>query len=362
MDLGAVLKRAVEQGASDVHLVVGRPPLMRQNGDIKPVDAAFSPLEAEAMRAMIYAMLLDEQRARFEASWDLDCSFAVPGLSRFRVNVLRTQNGVEAVMRVISARVPDPESLAISPALLDLAELPRGMVLVVGPTGSGKSTTLACLIEHANQRRACNIITIEDPVEFVYESKKAIIRQREVGQNTKSFLAALKACLREDPNIVLVGEMRDYETMGLAVTAAETGHLCFATLHTQDAPSTIARIIDVFPANQQTQIRVQLAESLKAVIAQLLLPRRDGKGRVAVREVMVVTPAIANLIREGKTHMIYSAIETGAQFGMISMDKALAETIKRGLVDPEVALTKAHNVEQVRSMAGLRGPGGAGLR
>jgi twitching motility protein PilT len=235
-----------------------------------------------------------------------------------------------------------------------LASLPRGMVLVTGPTGSGKSTTLACLIERANQTRAEHILTIEDPIEFVYEPKKSIIRQREVGQNTKSFPNALRAALREDPDIILVGEMRDYETIGLAVTAAETGHLCFATLHTQDAPFTVARIVDVFPAHQQAQIRVQVANSLRAVVAQLLLPRRDGKGRVAVREVMIVTPAIANQIREGKPHMIYSAIETGAQFGMVSMDKALAEAITRGLVDPEVALAKAHNPDQVRTFAGMR--------
>jgi twitching motility protein PilT len=203
---------------------------------------------------------------------------------------------------------------------------------------------------------------IEDPIEFVYEPKKCIVRQREVGQNTKSFANALRACLREDPDIILVGEMRDYETIGLAVTAAETGHLCFATLHTQDAPSTVARIIDVFPANQQPQIRVQLANSLRAVVAQILLPRKDGNGRIACRELMVVTPAIANLIREGKPHMIYSAIETGAQLGMVTMDKSLADAIKRGLVDAEVALTKAHNPDQVRALAGLRPSPGAGTR
>jgi len=246
--------------------------------------------------------------------------------------------------------------------MLELSSLPRGMVLVVGPTGSGKSTTLACLMERANQTRAEHILTIEDPIEFVYEPKKCIVRQREVGQNTKSFANALRACLREDPDIILVGEMRDYETIGLAVTAAETGHLCFATLHTQDAPSTVARIIDVFPANQQAQIRVQLANSLQAVIAQILLPRKDGKGRVACRELMIVTPAIANLIREGKPHMIYSAIETGGQVGMMTMDKSLVDVIKRGLVDPEVALTKAHNADQVRAQAGLRPGPGAGVR
>jgi twitching motility protein PilT len=354
MDLVPVLKSAVTQGCSDVHILAGQPPMMRVNGVIKPIDPALPVLKSEETSALVHSMLTDEQRARFQTNWDLDCSYEVPDLSRFRVNVLRTRNGVEAVLRVIGATIPDPASLGLSQTMLDLAALPRGMVLVTGPTGSGKSTTLACLIDRANQTRAQHVLTIEDPIEFVYEPKKSIIRQREVGQDTKSFPNALRAALREDPDIILVGEMRDYETIGLAVTAAETGQLCFATLHTQDAPSTVARIIDVFPANQQTQIRVQLANSLRAVIAQILLPRRDGKGRVAARELMIVTPAIANQIREGKPHLIYSAIETGAQFGMMPMDRSLADVIKAGLVDPDVALAKAHNPDQVRALAGLR--------
>ena len=354
MDLVPVLQSAVNQGCSDVHIVAGQRPVMRVNGVIKPIDPALPVLSGAETKAMVHSLLNDEQRARFEANWDLDCSFEVTGLSRFRVNVLRTRNGVEAVMRVIGAKIPDAATLGLNQVMLDLASLPRGMVLVVGPTGSGKSTTLACLIDRANQTRAQHILTIEDPIEFIYEPKKSIVRQREVGQNTKSFPNALRAALREDPDIILVGEMRDYETIGLAVTAAETGQLCFATLHTQDAPSTVARIIDVFPANQQSQIRVQLANSLRAVVAQLLLPRRDGKGRVAVRELMVVTPAIANQIREGKPHLIYSAIETGGQFGMVTMDRSLAEVIKSGLVEPEVALAKAHNADQVRALAGVR--------
>ena len=354
MDLVTVLKAAVDEQCSDVHLLVGKPPMMRKNGEIRPLDSAFPVLSGEDTQALIYSMLADDQRARFEADWELDCSYEVRGLSRFRVNVLMSRNGVEAVMRLIGASIPDPEALGLTPTVLGLAALPRGLVLVTGPTGSGKSTTLACLIEQANRTRPEHIITIEDPIEFVYEPKKCIVRQREVGQSTKSFVNALRATLREDPDIILVGEMRDYETIGLAVTAAETGHLCFGTLHTQDAPSTVARIIDVFPARQQEQIRVQLANSLRAVVAQLLLPRRDGKGRVAVREVMIVTPAIANQIREGKPHTIYSAIETGAQFGMITMDRSLAEVIRTGLVDPRVALAKAHNPDQVRVISGLR--------
>jgi len=355
MDLVNVLKAAVDQRCSDIHILVGKPPMMRKNGEVGPIDPALPVLGSEETQALIYSMLPDDHRARFEANWELDCSYEVHGLSRFRVNVLMTRNGVEAVMRIIGSSIPDPQALGLTPTMLDLASLPRGLVLVTGPTGSGKSTTLACLIERANRTRSEHILTIEDPIEFVYEPKKCIIRQREVGQSTKSFLNALRAALREDPDIILVGELRDYETIGLAVTAAETGHLCFATLHTQDAPSTVARIIDVFPARQQEQIRVQLANSLRAVIAQLLLPRKDGKGRVAVRELMIVTPAIANQIREGKPHTIYSAIETGGQFGMITMDKSLAEVIKTGLVEPQVALAKAHNPDQVRVLAGLRG-------
>jgi twitching motility protein PilT len=362
MDIVQVLKSAVEQGCSDIHLVVGRPPMMRVNGEIRPVHPSLPALSAEETRDMVYALLIEEQRARFEANWELDYSFGITGLSRFRVNVLRTRSGVEAVLRVISAHIPDPQQIGLTKHMVELADLPRGMVLVTGPTGSGKSTTLACLMELANQKRPEHILTIEDPIEFVYEPKKCIIRQREVGQNTKSFQNALRSALREDPDIILVGEMRDFETIGLAVTAAETGHLCFGTLHTQDAPSTVARIIDVFPPHQQSQIRVQLANSLKAVVSQILLPRKDGRGRIACRELMIVTPAIAAMIRDGKTHMIYSAIDTGAQYGMFSLDKSLAQALKSGLVDTEVALAKAHDPNQVAIMAGLPVAAGAGAR
>jgi twitching motility protein PilT len=357
MELASVLKLAVDQQCSDVHITVGMPPMMRRNGEILPIDPSLPALSAEDTRRVIYSMLEPDQRARLEANWELDSSYEVAGLSRFRVNVLVTRAGLETVMRVIGATIPEPEALGITPAMLTLAGLPRGLVLVTGPTGCGKSTTLACLIDRANETRPEHILTIEDPIEFIYTPKRCVIRQRQVGLNTKSFPNALKAALREDPNIILVGEMRDYETIGLAVTAAETGHLCFGTLHTQDAASTVARIIDVFPPHQQAQIRVQVANSLRAVISQLLLPRLDGKGRVAVRELMIVTPAIANMIREGKPFLIYSAIDTGGQAGMISMDRSLADVIRRGLVDPEVALSKAHDPSVVRQLAGL--PAGA---
>jgi twitching motility protein PilT len=352
MELVQILKTAVQAGASDIHLVIGKPPMMRLNGEIAEIPGT-TPLGSDESKRLVYSILYEEQRAKFEENWELDCSFAVKGFARFRVNVLVQKNGVEAVMRVISTTIPSPEQLRLSPTIVGFSDLPRGLVLVTGPTGSGKSTTLAAIMELVNQKLTGHVLTIEDPIEFVYESKKCIFRQREVGQNTKSFAAALKASLREDPDVILIGEMRDLETIQLAITAAETGHLCFGTLHTQDCPSTIDRIIDVFPPYQQAQIRVQLATVLQGVVSQVLLPRADGEGRVAAREVMVMTPAVCNLIREGKTHMIYGAIDTGAKYGMIPMDKALANLVREGLVKPEDALMRAHNTESFRALAGL---------
>lgn len=350
-DLISILKTAVNTGASDIHIVIGKPPMMRLNGEITPIPG-LQVLTAEQSKALVYSALQEEQRAKFEENWELDCSFAVKGLARFRLNTFLQRNGVEAVMRVISSKIPTPEQLDLNPDMIKLSDLPRGLVLVTGPTGSGKSTTLACILELVNQRKQGNILTIEDPIEFTYESKKSIIRQREVGQQTKSFGNALRAALRQDPDVILVGEMRDLETIQLAITAAETGHLCFGTLHTQDCPSTIDRIIDVFPPHQQTQVRVQLASSLQAVICQILLPRKDGNGRIAAREFMVMTPAVSNLIREGKTHMIYNAIDTGAKFGMISMDKALAVLVKNGTVSYDEAASKVHNIEIFKQLCG----------
>lgn len=342
-----ILKAAVEKKASDIHITVGKPPMMRVKGEIMPV-GDFSELSAEDTKRLIYSILYDDQKQTFEEKLELDCSFEVPNLSRFRVNVLMEKDGVEAVMRIISSSIPTPEELHFPQTITQLSDLPRGLVLVTGPTGSGKSTTLACLLNIINQKRHEHILTIEDPIEFVYSPKNCLIRQREVGSHTHSFAEALKHSLRQDPDVILVGEMRDLETIALAITAAETGHLCFATLHTTDAAQTVDRIIDVFPPSQQQQVRTQLSNCLKAVICQVLLPRTDGKGRAAAREIMMVTPAIANLIREGKTHLIYNAIETGAKFGMISLDKALGELVKEGSVRVEDALAKAHNPEMVR--------------
>lgn len=353
MELVEILKQAVGSGASDIHLVIGKPAMMRVNGEIQEIPGA-PVLNADESKRLIYSILYEEQRAKFEANWELDCSFTVTGFARFRVNVLIQKNGVEAVMRVISSKIPTPEQLRLGNSITNLANLPRGLVLVTGPTGSGKTTTLACIMEIINQKFAHHVLTVEDPIEFVYESKKSIFRQREVGQNTKSFAAALKGALRQDPDVILVGELRDLETIQLAITAAETGHLCFGTLHTKDAPSTIDRIIDVFPPHQQTQIRVQLAATLKAVISQILLPRTDGSGRVAAREIMLATPAIMNLMREGKTHMIYGAIDTGAKHGMVSMDHALAALVKQGLITMDEAATRAHDIKTLEMLAGRK--------
>jgi len=284
MELVEILRQAVGAGASDVHLVIGKPPMMRLDGEIQEIPG-FAVLNGDESKRLIYSILYEEQRAKFEENWELDCSFAVSGFARFRVNVLLQKNGVEAVMRVISSKIPTPEQLRLSKAITDFAELPRGLVLVTGPTGSGKSTTLAAIMELINQNEPGHILTVEDPIEFVYDSKKSIFRQRELGQNTKSFNAALKSALRQDPDVILVGELRDLETIALAITAAETGHLCFGTLHTQDCPSTIDRIIDVFPPHQQSQIRVQLATVLMGVVSQILIPRKDGEGRIAAREI-----------------------------------------------------------------------------
>ena len=347
MEMIDVLKACVQKGASDLHLVIGQPPMIRQDGDLKPM-TEFQALTAEESRRMIYTLLSDAQRARFEQDWELDFSVAVDQVSRFRVNVLIQKNGVEAVLRVISNRIPSPDDLSLPSAVTDLASLPRGLVLVTGPTGSGKSTTLACLVNLINLKRRSHILTIEDPIEFIYENKNSVIRQREIGQQSKSFAAALKHALRQDPDVVMIGEMRDLETIGAALTMAETGHLVFGTLHTTDAAQTVDRIIDVFPAYQQQQVRTQLSAVLKAVVCQTLIPRLNAKGRVAAREVMVVTPAIANLIREGKSYQINGAIETGSRVGMISLDKALADLVRRGLISAEEAIAKANRPETIR--------------
>jgi twitching motility protein PilT len=351
-NLIAILEKAVEAKASDVHLVIGRHPMVRMQGELVPLEA-FPVLLPDTTRDMIYSVLSEEQIKDFERNLELDCSVYIPRVSRFRTNVHLHMDGVGAALRVISSNIPAPEEIGLSEQILDFARLKRGIVLVTGPTGSGKSTTLACMIDLINRERKDHIITIEDPIEFAYEQRQCVITQREVGNQTHSFANALKSSLRQDPDIILVGEMRDLETISLALTAAETGHLVFATLHTSDAPKTIDRIVDVFPPYQQQQIRVQLSTCIKAVVAQILIPRADGNGRVAAREVMVTNNAVSNLIRQGKSHQLYGAIETGMRLGMISMDRALADLVKEGLITLKEALSKARDGLKVQSYLGL---------
>lgn len=352
MDMLDILQIAVKKGASDIHLIVGKPPMLRILGSILPLEG-YNVLTAEDTKKLIYGILYDDQKQKFEEKLELDCSYGVPGLSRFRINVFLQKDGVGSVLRIVSSKIPDPEQLKLTPAILQFTKLQRGLVLVTGPTGSGKSTTLACLIDIINREKKCHILTIEDPIEFVYENKNSIINQREVGGQTLSFGEALKHALRQDPDVILIGEMRDLETISAAITIAETGHLAFATLHTTDAAQTVDRIIDVFPPYQQQQIRMQLSTALQGVICQQLIPRIDGQGRVAAREVMVVTPAIANLIREAKTHQIYSAIDTSAKLGMISMDKSLVSLVQQKLISREEALARATNPAIFKQLMGM---------
>jgi twitching motility protein PilT len=348
-DIFAVLQTAVGMGASDIHVVPGLPPMARVSGQMYPLPDLPALTSADT-KGMIYALLRDEQKQAFEEHLELDLSYAIPGFARFRVNVSLQSRGVGAVLRVIGARVPTVEELDLPQAMVDLCTLPRGLVLVTGPTGSGKSTTLAAMIEQINRTTRHHILTVEDPIEFVYEPAYSVITQREVGRQTHSFQAALRSALRQDPDVILVGELRDLETISLALTAAETGHLVFGTLHTTDAAQTIDRVVDVFPPYQQQQVRVQLGAVLKGVICQTLLPRADGQGRVAARELLLSTPAVSNLIRDGKTHQIYTVIETSARQGMVSLDKALANLVRGGTVSLDEALAKAHDGQVLRSL------------
>jgi twitching motility protein PilT len=331
---------------------------MRTKGEMVSVPD-YPVLTNEHTRKLIFSIITEAHQQEFLDKLELDCSYYIADLCRFRVNVLMQKGNIEGVLRVIPSKIPRAEDIGLTEPIMRFATLPRGMVLVTGPTGSGKSTTLAALIQTINENRKEHIMTIEDPIEFVYEPKSCVVRQREVGSDTMSFNAALKHVLRQDPDIILVGELRDLETIHLAMTAAETGHLVFATLHTQDAAQTIDRIIDVFPPHQQTQVRVQLSASLQGVVCQQLIPTKDGKGRCAAREVMIVTPAIANLIREGKTHQIYSAIETGGKFGMVSLDNSLMELVRQGKIDPQVAISKSSNPATLASKLGIM-PGAQG--
>ena len=349
--------QVIEARASDLHLKVGKPPMLRVDGDIKPI-AGREPLDAAKLEELIRSIMPAENREEFDATCDTDFAYELPGQARFRCNVFRDLAGVGAVFRQIPSKILTAEDLRLPKAVLDLCELEKGLVVVTGPTGSGKSTTLAAMIDHINATRTDHIITIEDPVEFVHPDKGCLVNQREVGKTTKSFKSALRAALREDPDIVLVGEMRDLETVAIAIETAETGHLVFGTLHTNTAASTVDRIIDQFPADRQSQIRTMLSESLKGVVAQSLLKKKGG-GRVAALEIMVVTSALANMIREGKTFQINSIMQTGRGLGMQTISDAMLELVKGGIVEPQEAYERSpvkKEFGQVLSRAGFKGP------
>jgi twitching motility protein PilT len=340
----------IERGASDLHITAGLPPMVRIHGKVEPLD--YPPLTPNATRELIYDILSNDQRQRLENEWELDFSYAVPHTARFRVNVYFQRGALGAAFRTIPDQVRTLAELGLPKAVEDMTEKPRGLVLVTGPTGSGKSTTLAAMIDKINETRNEHIMSVEDPIEFLHTHKKCIVNQREVNQDTKSFAQALKHVLRQDPDVILVGEMRDLETISLAVTAAETGHLVFGTLHTQDAPQTVDRIIDVFPPHQQHQVRARLSIALQGIITQTLIPRKDGTGRVVACEVLVPTPGVRNLIREAKNHQIYSAMQTGGKFGMQTMDAALVDLIRRGLISEAEAEKRSSNPDELRRLAG----------
>jgi twitching motility protein PilT len=331
--LDDLLRQMKQHGASDLHVTSASAPYMRINGEM--VKLNYRSVNAETCRSLIYEILTEKQKDLFTENWDLDMSYPLAGVGRFRVNVFMQRNGISAVFRLIPEHIKTISELDLPEQLASLIDVSEGLILVTGPTGSGKSTTLASLIHTINQEQQAHIITIEDPIEFVHENRRCLISQRELSSHTKSYTAALRAALREDPDIILVGEMRDLETIQLAITAAETGHLVFATLHTNSAIKTIDRVIDVFPEGQQTQIRVMLSESLRGVVAQALLPRPDRQGRVPVVEVLVNVPAVANLIREGKTHQISSVMQTGRTHGMMTFESATHDLIQKELISKE---------------------------
>ena len=337
--LDAFFKLMADTGASDVHLVSGNPPVLRIRGDMERVK--YKVMEHEELKAMLFEICPEEKAKRFEETGDIDFAYEIPGLARYRANFFMQKNGIAAVFRQIPSKILTVEDLGLPQTVSRLALLQKGLVLVTGPTGSGKSTTLAAIVDHANKMRKDNIITIEDPVEFVHRSQNCVVSHREVGRDTLSFAAALRGALREDPDIILVGEMRDLETIFLAIEAASTGHLVFGTLHTQNASKTVDRIIDIFPANQQAQIRATLADTLKAVVAQTLFKRIDVKSRCAALEILMVTPAVSNLIREGKTFQLPGVIQTGKKYGMITLEDSILELLKKKWIAPAEAYDKA---------------------
>ncbi|MBD2105115.1 type IV pilus twitching motility protein PilT [Leptolyngbya sp. FACHB-261] len=349
-----LMEECVEKGGSDIHISTSLPPYIRISGHLTPTDR--DPLTAEECQRLIFSMLNNTQRKNLEQNWELDCSYGVRGLARFRVNVYKDRGTYAACLRALSSKIPDMELLGMPDVVREMSEKPRGLILVTGPTGSGKSTTLASMLNNINKTRAEHILTIEDPIEFVYEPIKSLVHQRQVGEDTKSFANALRAALREDPDVILVGEMRDLETIQLAISAAETGHLVFGTLHTSSAAQTVDRMVDVFPPEQQMQVRVQLSNSLVAVFSQTLVPRLNPKpgeyGRIMAQEIMIVTPAISNLIREGKTSQMYSMIQTGAKLGMQTLEKVLADLYKAKKISFDSAMSKTSRPDELQRMLG----------
>jgi len=355
-DFADILIEVIEAGASDLHLTAGSPPMIREKGRLSALD--YPQLAPQDTREIVYSILNNEQRKRLETDWQIDLSYSVPNRARFRVNAFFQRASIGAVMRTIPSEIPQLEDLGLPSVLGDFTRKPRGFVLVTGPTGSGKSTTLAAMLDMINQERHEHILTIEDPIEFLHRHKNCIVNQRELGTDATSFAEGLKAALRQDPDVILVGEMRDLETMSTALTAAETGHLVFATLHTQDTAQTVDRIVDAFPPTQQHQVRVQLSIALQGIVTQQLLQTADGSTRVCACEILVPTPGVRNLIREGKSHQIYSALQTGASHGMQTMDAALVDLVRRGKISQQTAERRSSTPDELKR---LMGQGGLGM-
>jgi twitching motility protein PilT len=355
-ELRSALKQVLDRRGSDLHISANAAPLVRVDGSLAPIEG-LQPWSAEQTQRVLTAILSPQQRAAFEQELELDFAYTLSDSARFRVNIYQQRGTMGAAFRLIPTEIKSLDALGVPESVARFAGLPRGLVLVTGPTGSGKSTTLAALIDLANSTRSDHIMTVEDPIEFLHSNKRSLVNQREVGGDTHSFAAALKHVLRQDPDIILVGEMRDLETVSVALTAAETGHLVFATLHTQDAPQTVDRVIDVFPPFQQEQVRAQLAATLQGVVCQTLVPRAGGKGRVVATEVMIATPAVANLIREGKTHQIPTAMQAGRGLGMHTMDQHLADLVKAGDITYDAALEKVHDAAEFARLTGRSASG-----
>ncbi len=349
-----LMELTIQKGGSDLHISAGLPPYIRVSGHLQPTEHDI--LTPEEVQRLIFSMLNNNQRKNLEQNWELDCSYGVRGIGRFRVNVYKDRGTYAAALRALASDIPDIDKLGLPDIVKEMSKRPRGLILVTGPTGSGKSTTLASMIDFINRSRSEHILTVEDPIEYVYNPVKSVIHQRQLGEDTKSFANALRAAMREDPDVILVGEMRDLETIQLAITAAETGHLVFGTLHTSSASQTVDRMVDVFPPEQQTQVRVQLSSSLVAVFSQCLVPKANPKpgeyGRCLAQEIMVVTPGIANLIREGKTAQIYSAIQTGGRLGMQTLEKVLSDLYQQGKVGFDDAMSKSSRPDELIRLLG----------